>query len=202
MFNPLKSIKMFKTKTNEVHTTTDYFLFKALDGNRNLNLLHLNRLKKSIQENYLYTIIIVNEKYEIIDGQHRFNVIKELKLPLNYIIIDGYGINEVQILNRNSKTWNCDDYLDGYINLKYPDYIKYKEFKNKYKFGHRETLSLLTNSIGCGVNEFYSGNFNIRDFKLATDYADKITSLKKSQLQSLFTLPSENRGLSKRYRLA
>jgi ParB-like chromosome segregation protein Spo0J len=27
-------------------------------------------------ENYLFTVIIVNEKYEIIDGQHRFDVIK------------------------------------------------------------------------------------------------------------------------------
>ena len=35
-----------------------------------------------MNDNYLFTVIIVNEKnYEIIDGQHRFEVIKELKLP-------------------------------------------------------------------------------------------------------------------------
>ena len=63
---------------NHVHTTTDYFLFKPINGNRNINRLHLSRLKKSIEENYLFTVIIVNENYEIIDGQHRFECIKEL----------------------------------------------------------------------------------------------------------------------------
>ncbi len=26
---------------NQVHTTTDYFLFKSIEGNRNKNLLHI-----------------------------------------------------------------------------------------------------------------------------------------------------------------
>ena len=79
--------------SNQVHKTTDYFLFKPIDGNRNKNLLHINRLKKSISENYLFTVIIVNENYEIIDGQHRFECIKELELPLYYITCKGYGLN-------------------------------------------------------------------------------------------------------------
>ena len=90
-------------KTNDllsqVYKTEDYFLFKPIDGNRNKNLLHINRLKKSMESNYLFTVIIVNENYEIIDGQHRFEVIKELKLPLYYIVCNGYGLNEVHILN-------------------------------------------------------------------------------------------------------
>ena len=90
-------------KDYQVHTTEDYFMFKPIDGNRNKNLLHINRLKKSMAENYLFTVIIVNEKYEIIDGQHRFHVIEELKLPLNYIVCKGYALEEVHILNANSK---------------------------------------------------------------------------------------------------
>ena len=66
--------------SSQVYTTTDYFLFKPIEGNRHKNLLHLSRLKKSISANYLFTVIIVNEKYEIIDGQHRFQCIKDLKL--------------------------------------------------------------------------------------------------------------------------
>ena len=50
----------------QVLTTTSYSRFKPVDGNRNKNLLHINRLKKSMSENYLFTVIIVNEKYEII----------------------------------------------------------------------------------------------------------------------------------------
>jgi hypothetical protein len=160
---------------NQVHTTTDYFLFKPIDGNRNKNLLHINRLKKSIKENYLFTIITVNEKYQIIDGQHRFDVIKELALPLHYVVCTGYGLNEVHILNQNSKTWNADDYLEGYCKLGYKDYLIYKEFKDTYKIGHNECMYLLgtTSRIAPNVS-FYEGSFKIKNLRKATETIEKI----------------------------
>ena len=169
-----KAEPMVKT-SNQVHTTKDYFLFKPIDGNRNKNLLHLNRLKKSMEKTYLFTVIIVNEKYEIIDGQHRFEVIKELGLPLHYIVCEGYGINEVHVLNQNSKTWNADDYLAGYISLGYPDYIKYAEFKEKYKLGHFECMTMLANSANkLSIDIFYSGNFKIHSLQQAESTIKKI----------------------------
>jgi hypothetical protein len=165
----------------QVHTTTDYFLFKPIDGNRNKNLLHLNRLKKSMTENYLFTVIIVNEKYEIIDGQHRFECVKELKMPLHYIICKGYGLNEVQILNQNSKTWNADDYLAGYCNLKNENYLIYKEFKQRYQFGHNECMSMLTGvNTGSGpmFEDYKNGNFKVTHLLMAEKEAQQIWQLK------------------------
>ena len=130
---------------NQVHTTTDYFLFKSIEGNRNKNLLHINRLKKSMSENYLFTIIIVNE---------------------------------VHILNQNSKTWNADDYLDGYCRLKYPHYLKYAEFKEKYGFGHVECMTILSGYTshrgGDRAKTFYEGAFKIKDYGKACEIAEKI----------------------------
>jgi hypothetical protein len=173
---------MFKTQaepmvkySNQVHTTTDYFMFKPIDGNRNKNLLHINRLKKSMAENYLFTVITVNEKYEIIDGQHRFEVIKDLKLPLNYIVCKGYGLKEVHVLNHISKTWNADDYLTGYCNLGYKEYLKYKEFKDRYGIGHNECMTILAgNSIKSQCDIFYGGNFKIKDYNEACKIVEKI----------------------------
>ncbi len=172
---------MIKTKEplvkyiSQVHTTTDYFLFKSIDGNRNKNLLHLNRLRRYMQERYLFTIIIVNEDYEIIDGQHRFDIISELKLPLHYIICKGYGLAEVHILNQNSKTWNADDYTEGYCALGYKDYIKYKEFKELYGFGHRECQAILSGiSVRNEIESFYSGEFKIKSYSEACKVAEKI----------------------------
>lgn len=160
---------------NQVHTTTDYFLFKSIEGNRNKNLLHINRLKKSMSENYLFTIIIVNEKYEIIDGQHRFDVIQELKLPLNYIVCNGYGLNEVHILNQNSKTWTSDDYLDGYCKLGYKDYLKYREFKELYGIGHYECMWLLNGSqLSNPTQVFFTGDFKIKNYNEACKIIEKI----------------------------
>lgn len=159
-----------------VYTTRDYSLFTSIDGNRNKNLLHINRLKKSIEENYLFTVITINEKYEIIDGQHRFEVIKELKLPLHYIICEGYGLNEVHVLNQISKTWNSDDYLNGYCNLGYIDYLKYREFKDLYGFGHGECVTLLSgkNTDVEKLSVFHQGKFKIGNYSQACKIADNI----------------------------
>lgn len=162
----------------QVHTTTNYLNFKPIDGNRNKNLMHINRLKKSMLENYLFTIITVNENFEIIDGQHRFDVIQELKLPLNYIVCNGYGLNEVHILNANSKTWNADDYLEGYCKMGYKDYIEYKKFKDRYGFGHVETMTILTDKKSGLANDvskiFYNGEFKIKNLFESYNTADKI----------------------------
>jgi hypothetical protein len=159
----------------QVHTTTDYGRFTSIDGNRNLNLLHLQRLKKSIQENYLFTIIIVNEKFEIIDGQHRFEAVKEFGLPLHYIICEGYGLPQVHILNATSKTWNADDYLDGYCRLGYPDYITYKRFKDTYDLDHNSCMSILGSGLGGeSVKEFYNGKFKVSDYFEAVNFVEKL----------------------------
>ena len=172
--NNLKTEPMVK-HSNQVHTTTDYFLFKPIEGNRNKNILHINRLKKSMEETYLFTVIIVNEKYEIVDGQHRFDVIQELKLPLNYIVCNGYGLNEVHILNQNSKTWTSDDYLDGYCKLGYKDYLKYKEFKDLYGIGHYECMWLLNGSqLSNPTQVFFTGDFKIKNYNEACKIIEKI----------------------------
>ena len=159
----------------KVHTTRDYSLFKSIDGNRNKNLLHINRLKKSMSEKYLFTIVVVNEKYEIIDGQHRFEVIKELGLPLHYVVLDGYGLTEVHILNQNSKTWNMDDFLNGYCDLGYADYLIYRKFKNDYNLGNNEVLNLLNGTTHHGKNvSFYDGTFKVIDIAKSRNIMDTI----------------------------
>lgn len=164
--------------SNQVHTTTDYHLFRPIDGNRTKNALHLKRLRLSMSENYLFTIIIVNDRYEIIDGQHRFEIIKELGLPLHYVICSGYGLKQVHILNQNSKTWNSDDYLEGYCDLGYDDYIRYRNFKEKYQLGHNEAMSLLLGAAAkVDTSGFYEGAFKIKNYYEAEQTIEKILIL-------------------------
>jgi hypothetical protein len=166
---------------SQVHTTMDYSKFKSIDGNRKINRLHLARLKNSIAENYLFTIITVNENYEIIDGQHRFECIKELQKTLHYVVCKGYGINEVQRLNINSKNWHTTDYVDGYIDLGLRDYSVFKQFQTKYGIGILESIILLSgkHSIPSDSNtniyqNFKNGKFKINDLFGAEDKMDKI----------------------------
>lgn len=175
-----QKLNSFTLASKEVFTTTDYFLFKPIDGNRNKNAMHINRLKKSMEKNYLFTIIIVNEKKEIIDGQHRFEVISELQLPMHYVVCKGYGLSEVHIFNQNSKTWNSDDYLAGYCELGYTNYIKYRDFKLKYGLGHHQCMAILSNDKSTdGIKAFMSGDLKIRGYKAAEEFMDNILLIEK-----------------------
>lgn len=161
--------------TDRIYTTEDYFLFKPIEGNRNINLVHINHLKKSMKEQYLRTVITVNEKYEIIDGQHRFEVIRELGLPLRYEVCEGYGLQEVHRLNQNSKTWNADDYLSGYCKMGLSDYEMYKDFQDQYGLGHGESMAILSGKNRKNVyEEFRTGTFKVINYDKSSEIADQI----------------------------
>jgi hypothetical protein len=89
-----------------------------------------------MKQEYLFTVITVNEKNEICDGQHRFLAIKELKLPMLYVVMNGYGEKQTRQINSTNKVWSNEDFMNSFINQDKIDYIKYKTFKNTYKLGH------------------------------------------------------------------
>lgn len=164
----------------KVYKTFDYSLFKTIKGNREINSSHLNGLENSMKENYLFTIIIVNENFEIIDGQHRFKIISKLLLPLYYVIKKGYGMEEVIRFNTESKVWKADDYLNTFCVQENNDYIMYDKFKKRYKLGHHEVRYLLSGVKGdgrFGSCEFRKGNFKIKNYKKAVEIVEKIFSL-------------------------
>ena len=166
-------------KKMEIQTTTNYDLFTSFGGNRTMNLQHVNKIRQSMSQNYLFTIIIVNEKFEIIDGQHRFEVIKELGLPLNYVICNGYGLNEIHTLNQNAKNWTAEDYMNGYSDMGKSDYKIYKEFKDFYGFGHSECMTLLgAEGVTKRHEDFKAGNFKVGDLFKARRIADNINDIK------------------------
>ena len=166
--------------TIQVQQTKDYDLFKNIDGNRNVNDLHVRRLTKSMDEKQLISPIIVNEKYEIIDGQHRFKSQQELNLPVYYMVIPGYGLEDVHRLNQNSKNWSLNDFLDGYCDLGKADYIKFKDFYVQYDFNLTVAFSIALNhpNGGSAWELFKSGDFVFDDYMGAIERADKLTALK------------------------
>ena len=162
---------------NQVFMTNDYSIFKNIEGNRNINKVHLKRLKASIEEKHIMVPIIVNQKYEIIDGQHRFQSAKDLRKPVYFIKIHGLELPDIHRLNTNLKNWQADDYLAGYCELGLEDYLVYRDFKEKYGFGHDETKALLVGTLssdGNQVDHFRNGTFKVRDLKTAEKNAEKI----------------------------
>lgn len=186
----LKTEPMVKY-SNLVHTTTDYAKFKTLIGNRKPNELHIKRLISSFKERYLFSPILVNEKMQIIDGQHRFLSAKELKLPINFLVVEGYGLEEVQILNTNSANWKKEDYLKAYCDLGIESYLQMRQFMLDFPdFGvavaemiltdnvNGENKQLVVDKVSIKMMGFKNGELNIPDLKKAYETAEKVLMFK------------------------
>ena len=124
--------------------TFNYLQFKKIKGNRLINERHVNSLIKSITEKGLIVNpAIVNEKMEIVEGQHRLLACKKLKKPFYYYIVKGANINDVTILNQNRKNWGFTEWMNRYAEYGNTEYKIYKHFYEKWGFDHWSTIFLL-----------------------------------------------------------
>lgn len=106
----------------KVYVTEDYSIFNQLNGNRKVMPRHVNEIVNSIQKNGYYPVpILVDNNYTIIDGQHRFEALKQLNLPV-YYVKNGFIDNDCIELNANSKNWNVVDYIKFYASKGIKDY--------------------------------------------------------------------------------
>ena len=140
------------TTVNTVMKTNDYSKFKTLGGNRQLNELHLKRLLSSVMvKNLLFANpILVNDKFEIIDGQHRFTVCKDLGFPIHYLLVENLGLSEVQTLNANTKNWKVEDYIDGYCDMGLQEYCYLKSLLTKTGLGVMTLLNIFASGSSGG----------------------------------------------------
>lgn len=174
----------------QVHGTEDYSMFKFLPGNRQVHDHHLKRLMESFHNRYLLSPIIVNEDFYIIDGQHRFLAAKELEIPVYYIVVPGFGKEEMRIYNINSRNWSKKDYLNMYCDEGEENYLIFRQFMEDYPdFTFSSCEALLVNRSGQGDKEvvrgshgpqkaFEEGRFMVPDLEYSRKIADDILLVK------------------------
>lgn len=184
-------------KVNIVYKTNDLSVFKSVKGNRIPNLKHIKRLASSIDTYGMKcNPIIVNEKLEVIDGQHRLAAAKEAGSFIYYIIIEGYSLSEVQTLNLNQKNWTKRDFMNGYADMGIEPYVKLRDFvKRNDDYNLNNCSSLCSNRSGVvtsGISMkhretglvnssqvFEEGTWKGGDFELGQEMADKIRMIKQ-----------------------
>jgi len=173
----------------KIYKTFDYDKFKLMKGNRTVKNFQVNKLKASYKKGQIPVPLIVNQLYEIIDGQHRLEAIRQLKLPVPYTIIERLGIKEVQRLNTQHKNWVTNDYLECYVERGLQVYIKYNaQIHEKFNFDHVTKIALVKNRAilrGQGVQEqiniFKDGKFEAtnKEFDHAIDVGIKIEAVER-----------------------
>jgi len=155
----------------KIKSTTDYDKFFALPGNRNINWGHVDKLVRAMEEkDYLASMhpILVNENFEIIDGQHRLEALKALKKPVYYIQGQNLKLEDVQMLNAFSKNWTPHDFALSYAKLGYVNYVIYLDVLSRYKVGkyrikHEAVLRYMTQSKEHHTEAFRRGQIKVPD---------------------------------------
>jgi hypothetical protein len=138
--------------------TKEYGKFTLRKDNRAvMDTPHLERIKASIQaKNMLHLApIIVNEKMEILDGQHRYFAAKDLGLEIWYEVHKDKDSHDIVLLNVN-KPWSYADYLNYFVVNKHPEYVKFNDFLRKNQL-----------TIALGMKMVYGRGHTVRDdFKM------------------------------------
>lgn len=113
--------------------TTNYSLFKVKQGNRVVNQKHVNKLKESFQKHdYLPSCpIIVDEDFNVIDGQHRLEAAKQLGIAIFYVV-EKEPDNDLLIdLNVTQRKWSSTDYINYFAEKGNEHYIRFRRLLNE-----------------------------------------------------------------------
>ena len=184
-------------EVNKVLKTKDLGIFMVTIGNRPANPQHVRRLADSIRKHgILQNPIIVNEKMQVIDGQHRLLAAKDAGSEVYYIIVPGYKLEEVQVLNLNQKNWTKKDFMDGYADMGIVPYVKLRDFTSKNKdFNITDCIAMCQNSTSTAATSlsqkyrykskvmnqkevFEEGTWIGKDFDLAQAWIDNLRMIK------------------------
>lgn len=165
---------------NKIKTTEDYEQFKFLQSNRPICAPHVTRIKESMQDEQLICPIIVNEKMQIIDGQHRFAACKELKLPVHYIQMPGYGYEEVKKYNLNQKNWGLQNFHEHYMSLGMDAYMMLDYFMAEFNLTLTTARIIATGHCHERVPNkmFKEGAFKFDDYEDARWMAARYNQIK------------------------
>ena len=111
----------------EVKVTSDYSIFHRMEGNREVTSRRAMKIRQSIEDvGYIPAPIIVNEGMEVVDGQGRLDALRQLNLPVYFIVIPGLELRDCVAMNINTTSWGLRDYVDSYAEKGIEDYIRLK----------------------------------------------------------------------------
>lgn len=188
----------YKSSTNQlgvevigtIFSTSDYTLFKKLKGNRRVK--KNKNLPRELEEMGQTSPIVVNSNFEVIDGQHRLEILKSRGKPVSFIISDTVSPRMVISMNTTQVSWKDIDYLDFYVAQGNAPYIRLKQIYNQYQ--KYISLTVLIDLITTGdKDKFRNGLITLRD---EVSILSKLSFLKEFVLETGYTKPPQTVQIS------
>lgn len=171
----------------------DQFIFRN-DNRQVINHTHVKRLSESIKARNLLELrpILVNEKMEVIDGQHRLLAARFIGVEIFYEIQK--KLDPMDIIRMNvSKAWVVGDYMNFFCQHEYEEYIKLKAFMEKHQISLRVALNITAGRNRALHEQFRAGTFLFDEDSLDLDLSvcwETIEYIKKMNGYSPFTSSS------------
>lgn len=171
-----------------MNRTSDYGKFKLLLGNRHIRKSKIKHIAESIKEyGWRKQPILVNDKYEIIDGQHRFEALKSLNMPIEYVMDAKASLAECQALNMFQSNWTVEDYINSYAENGQADYINFRNLCKSFpKIGMNAVLysiseaaqsskSIVTNGgLICSLEQYSAASDKLAYLNDLIPYINKV----------------------------
>jgi hypothetical protein len=167
----------------KIQYTTNYKMFKVVGGNRKIDEKRVLSIMESMKKNpEIVAPAQCNQKYEVIDGQHRLEASKRLSKPFCYYVVKGADIATVRTLNNHDPRWSTSEFTNSFVKTGSTDYAIYEAFEKKYGFGHAVNISLLTGAAGFHnrmLDDFKEGKFVVKNLVHAEKLADMLIEIGK-----------------------
>ena len=141
--------------------TKNYDMFKFRDDNReSINQTHVKKLICSIKARNLleFKPILVNEKFEVIDGQHRLLAAKALGLDIYYNLDKKVESEDIILLN-TVKGWKATDYLNFFVKNGNQEYIKLNQFLKNNQLSLSTAFNFIAGKNRARLDTFKKGEF-------------------------------------------
>lgn len=194
-----------------VMKTDDYDIFKFVASNRAVSMVQVNRIIESIKKvGVIPSPIIVNERMEVLDGQHRLTALKTLGEPVYYLKIDGIGMPEAVQMNAINAKWRQTDYINHYATIGLPDYVflkkmlgEFKQLPNCVVIGvmckNKSTKISNTDALASGTFKLVGGETEaVETLKFLASFAPTIKEAKKGRKSNFYLALAwiyQNKGL-------
>jgi hypothetical protein len=173
-----------------IHNTTDYAIFKNIASNREIDMQHVAKLTHSIVEKNLLQInpIIVDSEFNVIDGQHRLEAAKILKVPIFYIESSELTDIDMHRINSNMKNWTNMDFVNYWTIKKQPGFDVLSRMINKYPhIPFTSMMQLLSDDLRRDTKSLRSGIVDVSEIKRAERVISQLTYYRDMGLKEAFS---------------
>lgn len=157
----------------------DYSQFKTLPGNRPISEFHVRELAESYraQPNLVdLRPMLVNERMEIVDGQHCLDACKLCSIPVPYIVTPGLTLSTAQLMNGLQRPWSLKNWLHSYAADGNVNYQIVERLMDEYQLGTSAMLNYIMGSEKSNARRrFKKGELVVDDREGAEDRLSKLS---------------------------